>query len=219
MKKNIDRQHLLFLIIGTALAFQLFGCNGEKPQTKETAPPKTQVTEEKTGHVKELEAKINDLTAKNKELAKQKAELFEEVKKQEEQKTEMTKRIQKLIDGYEPGIWTTDDAHLFPVFKKVIKSADSKRIIEELNHEFNLEGLPRLIFNKLEKGTVFIRVSDPEQLTQRMGSSGAMSYMATVTYSVTSTEGINCVFFEFEEGDHAIPGQYCRYSFEPFPLQ
>lgn len=210
MKKNNYRQYFLFLLISTALVIQLSGCNSEKPQTK--------MSEEKSGQVKELETKINTLTAKNKELEKQKTELFEEVKRYGELNQEMSNRIKKLIDGYEPGIWTTEDADLFPVFKKAVKLADAKRIIEELNHEFNLENLPRLIFKKEENKTIFLALSDPDQLTQRLGSSGALSYMAAVTYSITSVEGINCVFFDIPEGDHAMPGQYCRHSFEPFTL-
>lgn len=219
MKRHNYKQHLVLLIICSTLLFQLFGCEGKEEEVKEVTPPKTKTGQEKTTEIKQLEATINGLLAKNKELAKKNGELFEEVKKYEEQKQEMIRRINRLIDGYEAGIWTTEEADLFPVFKKAVKSADAKRIIEELNHEFNLEELPRLIFRKEESNTVFVGISDAEQLTRQMGTSGALSYMAAVTYSITSVKGVDCVLFDFPEGDHAIPGQYCRHSFEPFTLQ
>ncbi|MDH3973736.1 MAG: hypothetical protein OEV42_05600 [Deltaproteobacteria bacterium] len=219
MKRYSNEKHLLFLIICSVLLFQFFGCNGEKPEPEGVTPPQTQRGVEKIPEVKALEAKVNALAAKNKELSKKNGELFEEVKKHEEQKQAMSKRIKRLVDGYQPGIWTTEDAGLFPVFKKALKSADAKRITEALNYEFNQEELPRVIFNKQENNTVFIGIANSEHLTRRMGTSGALSYMASVTYSITSAKGVDCVFFDFEEGDHAIPGRYCKHSFEPFTLQ
>jgi len=219
MKRHNFSQYTFSLFICTALMLQLSGCNGEKAKKGETESPQTKVVKEKTDHVKGLEAKINELTAKNKELTNQKTELFEEVKRYEELKEEMSNRIKKLIDGYEPGIWTTEDADLYPVFKTAIKEADTKSILHTLNYEFNQEKLPRLIFKKEENKTVFVGISHPDLLTQQMGSSGAMSYMAMVTYSLTSVKGVDCVFFDFPEGDHAIPGQYCKHAFEPFTLQ
>jgi hypothetical protein len=45
-----------------------------------------------------------------------------------------------------------------------------------------------------------------------MGSAGAESFMITTTYSFTELKGINYVSFDFEEGDHAMPGVYNRNS-------
>jgi len=42
--------------------------------------------------------------------------------------------------------------------------------------------------------------------------------MATATYTLTEAKGINYVDFDFEEGDHAVPGTYSRESFKPEPV-
>ncbi|MBE9503501.1 MAG: hypothetical protein IME96_04940 [Proteobacteria bacterium] len=130
----------------------------------------------------------------------------------------MVKRIEALIEGYETGLWSTEDTDIYPIYKKPLKAADVQTLISELNNEFTKSGLPKVVFQKKENNIVFIGIDDAEQLTQRMGSSGALSYMASVTYSITSVKGVDCVSFKFEEGDHAVPGQYCHYSFEPHTL-
>jgi hypothetical protein len=43
-----------------------------------------------------------------------------------------------------------------------------------------------------------------------MGSHGATSYINTVIYSITSIKDIDCIWFDFVKGDHAVPGEYCR---------
>ena len=69
-------------------------------------------------------------------------------------------------------------------------------------------------YQKTSSDTIFIRIPDSEYLTQRMGSSGPPGYMALVTYVLTELPGIRYVDFNFEEGDHAIPGVFSREDFK-----
>jgi hypothetical protein len=62
--------------------------------------------------------------------------------------------------------------------------------------------------------TLFISVPDSRVLTQQMGTAGAESYLISTTFSFTELKGINHVYFDFEEGDHAIPGVYSRDSWK-----
>jgi hypothetical protein len=48
------------------------------------------------------------------------------------------------------------------------------------------------------------------EITQQMGTSGADDYMTTTTFTLTELKGIKYVNFDFEEGDHAVPGTYSR---------
>jgi hypothetical protein len=70
----------------------------------------------------------------------------------------------------------------------------------------------RIQFNGTSNDTAFVSIPVSTVLTQQMGSSGAESYMISTTYSFTELKGINNVFFDFEEGDHGIPGVYNRNS-------
>lgn len=211
MKIHIKKNGPVLLIIFSLLLINIFGCDDSKPQIQES--PKVQ-----TDEIEKSKKEINQLQGKNKELLAQNEELVDELRKFNNQKKELIKRIESLIEGYDTGLWRTEDTDIYPVFKKPLKSADVQTVISALNNEFMKSDLPKILFQKKKNNIVFIGIDDAEQLTQRMGSSGALSYMAEVTYSITSVKGVNCVSFEFEEGDHAVPGQYCRYSFEPQTL-
>lgn len=82
--------------------------------------------------------------------------------------------------------------------------------MEELNTSFQKADNPLLIYKRAEEGVVYLGVENAIKLTSMMGSFGAHSYMQSVIFSLTSLEGIKCVDFDFEEGDHAAPGKFCR---------
>lgn len=71
----------------------------------------------------------------------------------------------------------------------------------------------RLVLVKVKRPTAYVRIPDASYLTQQMGSAGAESYLAEITYSFTEIKGITSVNFEFTEGDHASPGTYTRENF------
>jgi hypothetical protein len=67
---------------------------------------------------------------------------------------------------------------------------------------------------KTVNDTVFISIPKSIVLTQQMGTQGAMEFMITTTFTFTELKGIHQVSFDFEEGDHAVPGVYNRHSWD-----
>jgi hypothetical protein len=88
---------------------------------------------------------------------------------------------------------------------------DIDQVILAMNKKY-----PNILMEKLQqKGdTLFVRIPDATALTQEMGTMGANIYLAEGTYSLTNIPGIRVVFFDFAEGDHAVPGAYTRDSFK-----
>jgi hypothetical protein len=58
---------------------------------------------------------------------------------------------------------------------------------------------------KIENDAAFGQIMNAEYLTQRMSSSGAQDYLASVTYTLTENRQINKVNFIYEEDDNAMP--------------
>lgn len=65
---------------------------------------------------------------------------------------------------------------------------------------------------KTSNDTVYILIPDSEVLTQQMGTAGAQSFLISTTFSFTELLDVNFVSYDFEEGDHGIPGVYSRNS-------
>jgi Sporulation and spore germination len=63
-----------------------------------------------------------------------------------------------------------------------------------------------------------VEVINAEYLTQKMGSSGALAYLASVTFTLTENPQIKKVNFVFEGGDHAMPGTYTRQDFKNYKV-
>jgi hypothetical protein len=102
------------------------------------------------------------------------------------------------------------DGSPYPLFHHTPSQASLKGIAEELNALLAEEAAPQIILDGVESTTVRVRLTDDTALTQRMGSAGAQAYLQVVLYSLTSLPEIDCVDFDFVEGDHAQPGLYCR---------
>lgn len=91
--------------------------------------------------------------------------------------------------------------------------ADPKVVIEALNLRYpqiKLEWVGR------DGTTAMVKIADAANLTEGSGSTGAESYLAEATFSLTEIENIHAVDFHFTEGDHASPGIYTRKSFKDF---
>lgn len=71
----------------------------------------------------------------------------------------------------------------------------------------------KLEIDRVSNDTAYVQIADAEYLTQQMGSSGASMYLMEATYAFTELPAIDVVYFDFPEGDHAIPGAYTRQSF------
>lgn len=114
-----------------------------------------------------------------------------------------------LVQGYGPGIWAGAD-YLRPLYVGRPGQATVEGVIDELNARHRKHNNPLLVLKQVEGGTVIIGVTDERKLTTQMGSSGAMEYVQSAAYSLTSLNDVDCVKFEFEEGDHAAPGRFCQ---------
>jgi hypothetical protein len=114
-----------------------------------------------------------------------------------------------LARGYGPGVWYFSELER-PIFHHSPQSESLESIVTELNSLFSEDSLPTILLKGESDLIVQVGVSDDLQLTQGMGSSGAQAYLQVVLYSLTSLPGIDCVDFDFVEGDHARPGIYCR---------
>ena len=64
-----------------------------------------------------------------------------------------------------------------------------------------------------EGETAYVKIEDARFLTSQSGSEGARAYMIEATFGFTEIPGIKAVNFDFEEGDHAMPGVYTRADF------
>lgn len=178
------------------------GCEKTETQPQEPTAPAE-------GRIEELSAELEHLRNENRELAARNQELARYVK-------DSGSRIRQLISGYGPGIWDYGENDDYPVFMKALPGAGIDGVLAELNQRFRSEGQPELRFVRKDGRTVFLAVADEEQLGERMGSHGALAYMEAVAYSVTSIPGVECVYFDIGESEHAAPGRYCEPGGRPF---
>jgi hypothetical protein len=197
-------------LLALVLILTLIAC--EKQEQKPVAQP--EVKQDQTAlanansKIQELSAQLDQLKAENQRL-KAKNDLLAS------QNANIQPRIQALIAGYGTGIWDYAEDTNDLVFVKAMKGAGLRDVMTELNDRFKKYKQPRIQFKKKDDGTVFIGVDNEDQLGERMGSNGALGFMAIVTYSLTSVKGIDCVYFDIGESEHASPGKYCKDSLEP----
>ncbi len=71
----------------------------------------------------------------------------------------------------------------------------------------------KLIPSGLSHDTLAIKVENSAYLTQRMGSTGAETYIKELTYNLTELKDIHFIDLRFTRGDHAKPGIYTRADF------
>lgn len=95
--------------------------------------------------------------------------------------------------------------------KPGVEVLSPEKLIEALN-----QNTPevKLVFERVSGDTAFISIPDSKYLTSQMGSTGAYNYLATVVYNFTELKPVRIVHFNFEEGDHASPGNYTRNDFK-----
>ena len=89
-------------------------------------------------------------------------------------------------------------------------SLNANSVIEMLN---GLYPENKIEFLKISGDSIFIKLPKSNYLTRQMGSSGAESWLAEVTYNLTELSNIDYVDIRFKEGDHASPGTYSRTDF------
>jgi len=200
----------IFLSLAFLIMVSILAC--EKPVQKQVEQPKNN---QQQGALTTANNKIQELSAQIEQL---KTEILRLKTKNDfltSQNAIIQPRIQQLIACYGTGIWDYSDAINFPVFVKSMKGSGVQDIIAELNERFKKYKQPQIIIKKKEGRTVFIGIDNEDQLGEQMGSNGALSYMTAVTYSLVSVKGIECVYFDIGESEHAGPGKYCNDSLEP----
>jgi hypothetical protein len=200
----------IHLILVTLIIASIAGC--EKSDQKQVVQPQINQDQEAlvnaNSKIQELSAQIDQLRIENQRL-KAKNDFLAS------QNEVIQPRTQQLIACYGTGIWDYGDDINYPVFVKSMKGAGVRDVIDELNVRFQKDKQPKITIKKKEDRTVFIGVDNEEQLGEQMGSNGTLSYMTAVTYSLISVKGIDCVFFDIGEHEHASPGKYCKDSLEP----
>ena len=85
------------------------------------------------------------------------------------------------------------------------------KLINEINAAW--DGI-KLEFRKISHDTLYVAIPESAVLTQQMGSSGAYSYIASTTFTLTELKQIKFVTYDFEEGDHLSPGTMKRADFK-----
>lgn len=113
-------------------------------------------------------------------------------------------------ETYEGKIWTYDcmQDSIFYNSHRYTDKINQDFLINLLNTKF--ENKVHIEFTKLSGDTVYINIPDSNYLTQQMGTCGAQEFMMSTTFTLTELEGIRFVNFDFEFGDHAMPGTYSR---------
>jgi hypothetical protein len=93
-----------------------------------------------------------------------------------------------------------------------MRPVSSDTLTGKMLERINNKTWPRvqIEFTGTSHDTAFITIPSPSVLTQQMGSAGAESFLISTTYNFTELKGIHYVVFDFEEGDHAVPGVYSR---------
>lgn len=71
-----------------------------------------------------------------------------------------------------------------------------------------------LEFIDQSKDTVKIKVINDEYLTEQMGTTGALFYIAETVFTLTEDQTINYISLEMNYGSHASPGTYNRNDFK-----
>jgi hypothetical protein len=201
----------IYLLITAFLLTGIVSCekNRQKSEGQTKADHGQEALTNANKKIEELSIELNQLRAENQRLKTENDRLASGV-------TNITARAQQLIACYGTGIWDYGDNPEFPVFVKAMQGSDVKEIIVELNERFRKYKQPTISLKKQAGHTVYIGVDNEEQLGEEMGSNGALSYMTMATFSLASVKGIDCVYFDIGESDHASPGKYCKDSLDPF---
>jgi hypothetical protein len=125
------------------------------------------------------------------------------------QNEELAQWSRRLAQRFGPSVWYFGEGEK-PLPVKSYDHAKPTTLLAELNRRFGQSKLPRADLIKIEGTVAYMRIVPDLQLTQTMGTTGATSYLQAVTYTLTSLPGIDAVDFDFEPGDHAMPGRYSR---------
>lgn len=112
-------------------------------------------------------------------------------------------------------VWLVD-------FENKTKKRNPKFKPDYLNIDTLINGInqihPNIILEKIKISgdTLFTEIKDSEYLGERMGTTGAASYLADVVINLTSVSKIKYVKIDFDEGSHATPGIWSAKDFSDY---
>ena len=127
--------------------------------------------------------------------------------------TEETLKVAKAI----PFIWLVD-------FENHTKTKNPNYKREYLNVDSLIQGLNEINTGiKLDKikisgDTLFTEIKDNEYLGERIGSYGALSYIADVVINLTSVKNINYIKIEMEDGSHISQGTWSKKEYDNYKI-
>lgn len=127
----------------------------------------------------------------------------------EAQNSQLTEWAQQVAARFGPSVWYIGPGEK-PLPYKQSTNTPAPELARELNRLFARDHLPGFILGSVQGDTAHVKVTDHRQLTQEMGTTGATAYIQAITYTLTSLPGVEYVDFDFEAGDHAMPGKYSR---------
>ena len=84
--------------------------------------------------------------------------------------------------------------------------SDMNKLLEAWNKTSDIQ----IVLREIKPEYVKIEIPNSEKLTQSFGSTGAMTILASLVYTLTEHPQCNYLYLDFEEGDHAAPGIYSR---------
>lgn len=119
-----------------------------------------------------------------------------------------------LVRGGKIDAIRNDDKKLIAALNGTSKDPETFRVKAGLEPN----APPKVKLLTVKNQIASVEVINAEYLTQRMGSSGAQAYLASVTFTLTEDPQIKKVKFIFEEGDHAMPGIYTRQDFKNYMI-
>lgn len=193
--KSVIRNFIL--ILSAISLFLLSGC-----EDKESKDARLKIDS--------LEKEVQELSSRLEDANRKMEALGVDGKVTRDNSDEIKIWADSIVESLGMGIWYPGGATVYPVFLKSVKTGNVEMLIEELNRRFRSDKLPEVLYLGMDNEKIIIGVSDDSQLSSGMGSSGAISYMNSVVFTLCSFPGIELVEFKFEEGEHATAGDYSR---------
>lgn len=120
-----------------------------------------------------------------------------------------------LLTDERTGIWGTDERVMRYRFLREIEVDHVSALVDSFNAEYDSDYFPGLDYAGVVGRTLTVEVRDPEQLGNRMGTTGSSTYRGTATLTLTSFPGVDSLYFDFGDVDegrlsHASPGYTSR---------
>ena len=159
--------------------------------------------------IRSLEAQNAQISRHCQRLESEIVELRAEQENLQAQNDELSQWAQKLAQRFGPSVWYFGEGEK-PLPVKSYDQASPDILLTDLNRMLDKSKLPHVYLIKIEENVAYVRIDQESQLTQTMGTTGATGYIQAVTYTLSSLPGIHYVDFDFDAGDHAIPGRYSR---------